>query len=349
MAGPVVPVYPVAQYSHVDGDAISGGFVYRGSLMPQLHGKYIFGDITTARLFYCDLADMIAKADGDRTSQAAVHELQVVFDSPSDTPDAGAVNRRLFDGVSDAYAARGGNAPGNSALPGSAQVTIGNDPDGVPYGGGRADIRLAQDGDGEIYILSKSDGMIRRLVAVVPPVVPPRSLDIRVVASADDAEETASGKVLLRRKWLDLVYDGGNQTVGMRFNRLAVPQGATIQRAWVQFKADKVHSEAASLTIAGQAVDHAKTFASKARNISSRPRTTATVSWSPEPWSAVGEAGLAQRSADLSAVIQEIVSRPGWASGNSLALIITGTGRRTAESLDGHAAGAPMLHVEYAQ
>jgi Glucose / Sorbosone dehydrogenase len=205
MAGPVVPVYPVAQYSHVDGDAISSGFVYRGSLMPQLHGKYIFGDITTARLFYCDLADMIAKDDGDRASQAAVHELQVVFDSPSDTPDAGAVNRRLFDSVSDAYAARGGDAPGNSALPGGAQVTIGNDPDGVPYGGGRADIRLAQGGDGEIYILSKSDGMIRRLVAVVPPVIPPRSLNVRVVASADDAEETASGKVLLRRKWLDLV------------------------------------------------------------------------------------------------------------------------------------------------
>jgi hypothetical protein len=30
--------------------------------------------------------------------------------------------------------------------------------------GGRADIRLALDGDGELYILSKSDGMIRAVV-----------------------------------------------------------------------------------------------------------------------------------------------------------------------------------------
>ncbi len=52
-------------------------------------------------------------------------------------------------------------------LPGGATVTGGNDPDGIPYGGGRADIRLALGGDDEIYILSKSDGMIRQLVAVV--------------------------------------------------------------------------------------------------------------------------------------------------------------------------------------
>ncbi len=329
VAGPVVPVYPVAQYSHKDGDAISSGFVYRGSLMPELQGKYVFGDITTARLFYAELADMIAKDDGDRTSQAAVHELEVVFDSPFDAPDAGAVSRRLFDIVAEAYAARGGDASGSSALPGGAPVTSGSDPDGVPYGGGRADIRLAQGGDGEIYVLSKSDGMIRRLAAVVPPVVTPRPLDVRVIASADDAEETASGKVLLRRRWLDLVYDGGNQTVGMRFN-VAVPQGATIRRAWLQFRADKANSETTSLTIAGQAADHAKMFTTKVRNLSSRPRTTAAVGWSPEPWSIVGEAGLGQRTPDLSAVIQEIVSRPGWVAGNALALIITGTGRRTA-------------------
>src|SRR5205807_2541212 len=76
--GPVTPVYPVAEYSHRDGDAISSGFVYRGSLLPELVGKYVFGDISTGRLFYADLADMIAKDDGDPTSLAAVHELQVV-------------------------------------------------------------------------------------------------------------------------------------------------------------------------------------------------------------------------------------------------------------------------------
>ena len=346
LADPVVPVYPVAQYSHRDGDAISSGFVYRGSLMPQLQGKYIFGDITTARLFVSDLADMIATDDGDRLSRAAVHELQVVYDSPFDTPDAGPLARRLFDIVADAYAARGGDAAGNSVLPGAAPLTSSSDPDGVAYHGGRADIRLAQGGDGEIYVLSKSDGMIRRLAAVVPPVVTPQSLDTRIVASADDAEETAAGKVLLRRRWLDLVYDGANQTVGLRF-KVPVPHGATIRRAWVQFTADKANSEATSLTIAGQAVDHAKMFSTKVRNISSRPKTSAVVAWSPEPWNLPGEAGLQQRTPDLSDVIQEIVNRPGWVSGNALTLIIAGTGRRTAESFEAPGTGAPLLHVEY--
>ena len=43
----------------------------------------------------------------------------------------------------------------------------------------------------------------------------------------------------------------------------------------------------------------------------------------------------------------EVVARPGWSSGNSLVVIITGTGSRTAESFDGDAAGAPVLYVEF--
>ncbi len=169
IAGPVTPEYPVASYSHQDGDAISSGFVYRGALIPQLQGRFIFGDITTARLFHADWADMLASDDGNRTTQAAVHELQVVFDNPHDNPDQGALNWRLFDIVGEHYARRGGNAPGSAVLPGSANVTDGSDRDGIPYGGGRADIRLALGGDGEIYVLSKSDGMIRKLVALALP------------------------------------------------------------------------------------------------------------------------------------------------------------------------------------
>ena len=50
---------------------------------------------------------------------------------------------------------------------------------------------------------------------------------------------------------------------------------------------------------------------------------------------------------DLAPVLQEIVNRSGWASGNALALIVTGSGRRVAVSYEGSPAGAPLLHVEY--
>ncbi|MEE8141667.1 MAG: PQQ-dependent sugar dehydrogenase [Planctomycetota bacterium] len=54
---------PVAEYTHVDGIAIIGGFVYRADKNPELFGKYVFGDFSldfgpTGRLFYFD-------ADGD--------------------------------------------------------------------------------------------------------------------------------------------------------------------------------------------------------------------------------------------------------------------------------------------
>lgn len=43
--------YPVAQYDHDEGNAISGGFVYSSTAIPQLTGKYVFGDIANGRIF----------------------------------------------------------------------------------------------------------------------------------------------------------------------------------------------------------------------------------------------------------------------------------------------------------
>ena len=73
--------------------------------------------------------------------------------------------------------------PADHVLPGNGGATTRSqdpahpeakmDPEGVVYGGGRADIRMALGGDGELYVLSKSDGMIRKLTAVVTP--PPTS------------------------------------------------------------------------------------------------------------------------------------------------------------------------------
>ena len=175
---PVAPVYPVAAYSHRDGIAMSGGFVYRGKAMPQLVGKYLFSDIASGRLFYADLAEMIA-ARGATNKQAKISELQIVYKSPYDNSAQGAVNRRMFDIVADAYIAKKGVRSKNCVLPdGSSNATgvitcgsrgHGPDPYGVEYGGGRADVRLAMDGDGELYVLSKSDGMIRKIMSVVTP------------------------------------------------------------------------------------------------------------------------------------------------------------------------------------
>ena len=200
--------------------------------------------------------------------------------------------------------------------------------------------------------LTGSDGALSATDSVqvtVQPALPPGAATVerRIATGGDDAEENASSRVAVNGGDLELVYDKGNQWVGLRFTNLMVPRGATVTRAYLQFAADETQSEVTTLTIQAQAVDNAATFTTATGNVSTRPRTATSASWSPPAWAVVGEAAANQRTPDLAAVVQEIVSRPGWASGNALAIIITGTGHRTAESYEGKAAAAPLLHLEY--
>ena len=137
--GTVKPTYPVIAYPHTNsgGDAIAGGFIYRGTRIPALKGKLLFGDITTGRIWYAEMADVLRADDGDPATLAPIHEL-----------DAGL--RRL---VEETFRARGGRG---DALPGAAAVS----------GRGRVDVRFAEDSAGELYLLTKSDGMIRQVVGI---------------------------------------------------------------------------------------------------------------------------------------------------------------------------------------
>jgi len=60
---PIKGTVATLQYDHGDGISITGGFVYRGSAIPELYGKYVFGDLALrvapprvdGRIFYADL------------------------------------------------------------------------------------------------------------------------------------------------------------------------------------------------------------------------------------------------------------------------------------------------------
>jgi mono/diheme cytochrome c family protein len=137
--GTVKPTYPVIQYPHnreAGGDAIANGFFYRGKLIPALRDKLVFGDITTGRIWYANRADVLAADDGDAKTVAPIYEMDADL-------------RRL---TGEKFRERGGKG---QALPGMAMIA----------GRGRVDLRFAVDNDGELYILTKSDGMIRKVVA----------------------------------------------------------------------------------------------------------------------------------------------------------------------------------------
>jgi glucose/arabinose dehydrogenase/mono/diheme cytochrome c family protein len=63
---------PFAAYDHIDGNAISGGYVYEGKIAALKH-KYVFGDIVNGKLFYVNINKQL--------SDSTIHELTIVQNS----------------------------------------------------------------------------------------------------------------------------------------------------------------------------------------------------------------------------------------------------------------------------
>ena len=173
-------------------------------------------------------------------------------------------------------------------------------------------------------------------------------VDIRVASGNDDVEENSSGSMIINSGDLELIYDGNTQIIGIRFKGVKIPKGATITNAYIQFKSDEISNQVVKLIFSGEASANAPAFANTARNITMRPRTLNKVNWTPSPWSKVGAMGSSQRTPNLNFIVQEIVNQPNWVSGNSLVMIITGSGgKQVAESFEGSASGAPLIHIEF--
>jgi hypothetical protein len=256
-------------------------------------------------------------------------------------------------------------------LPGEASLVGSVSDDGLPEGGSVSVLWEKASGPGAVtfsdagalstsagfseagsYVLrlTASDGELSGSDTVAVSVAPEGgavvTAESRPAASTDDAEERASGSVSLSSSDLELVTDGSRvQTVGVRFPGLEVPQGASVVAAWIQFEADEVSSDPVSLSVAAQDADDAASFVNSSGNVSGRPRT-GSVAWAPAAWDVRGARGAAQRTPDLAGLVQQVVSRPGWASGNAMAFVVTGSGTRTAEAFDG-AGSVTVLHVEY--
>ena len=123
--------YPVAIYDHNDGQSVTGGFAYHGSI-PALRGKFVFGDIVRGRLFVADLDVMKEADDGIPQTVAPVEEIQLYVRDAS--------GNRMYVTLRELVEAAMG-----------ATVT-------------RADLQISRSRDGEIFITSRQDGIIRMLV-----------------------------------------------------------------------------------------------------------------------------------------------------------------------------------------
>jgi hypothetical protein len=123
--------YPVAIYDHSEGQAITGGFAYYGRIA-ALRGKFVFGDITRGRVFAADVAAMKKADDGIPQTVAPIEEIQLFVRDASG-------NRTYVSFRELVEKAMGATMP-------------------------RADLHLSRNRDGELFLTSRQDGMIRMLV-----------------------------------------------------------------------------------------------------------------------------------------------------------------------------------------
>lgn len=141
--------------------------------------------------------------------------------------------------------------------------------------------------------------------------------------------------------WEDAILYG-DTWVGLRFTGVALPEGASVVQASLEVSV--LGFDDPRLFVYAEASDRASDF-SRSPPLE-RELTTAFVRWSA---SNIG--GGWQFSPNLAPIIQEVVSRPGWAPGDPIALILHNDGGqlRFRQWDYGHGPYAARLHLVYSE
>ncbi|RPJ55974.1 MAG: hypothetical protein EHM12_11100 [Dehalococcoidia bacterium] len=169
-----------------------------------------------------------------------------------------------------------------------------------------------------------------------------------VINGMDDAYESSSvvnnsdttiylGRVGAGRPVVYTYY-----TAGFRFHSVRIPKGATIDSASIKFRSSNVFVSAAVIPIYGEAADNAADYSSG--SITGRTTTTATTNWSPGNWSSGGW----YNTPDIKTIVQEIIDRSGWSSGNPIAFVFSyNGGYRKPYAYEYGASSAATLYITY--
>lgn len=169
-----------------------------------------------------------------------------------------------------------------------------------------------------------------------------------------DGEEAENGNIYANTGALDLVFDSeaspwrGNQFIAIRWNGVSIPPGSTIVDARIQFTARGTSQiNPCTLQVALQDDANAPALGFVPFSYSTRPRT-ASVTWAPPSWPTANQSGPAQRTPNLAALLQQLIDKPAWQSGNAVAAFVWGVGRRTSWSQDQDPTRSARLCVSYA-
>lgn len=137
-----------------------------------------------------------------------------------------------------------------------------------------------------------------------------------IIASADDALQNG---VSVNLTGATPTINATNKHGGFRFQNVAVPKWATITAATISLYFPSMANDDPDVNIWAEKAVNAPEFTATNNDITNRTPTTAVVQWTA---SSVGSGWEA--SADISSIIQELVSMDGWLSPSSIVLILQG-------------------------
>ena len=144
------------------------------------------------------------------------------------------------------------------------------------------------------------------------------TITVNPSASNHDAWQGTAGAITLTG---EVRVASGIAWGGLLLPSVAVPAGATINSATLYYQASATTHDDPGQTWYAQAADDAGVFTTTTSDISSRPRTTASVADA-----ATGIGNTTYRSVDVTGPLAEVFGRTGWASGNDAALLADNTG-----------------------
>jgi hypothetical protein len=136
-------------------------------------------------------------------------------------------------------------------------------------------------------------------------------------ASNHDASQDGSGVVTLTG---ELKATAGTHWIGLLLPGVTVPVGATINSATLYYKPFSTTRDDPGFNWYAEAADNASVFTTTGSSISSRSRTTAVTG---DTATNIGTGSY--RTVDVTAQVDEVTTRTGWASGNNIVLIADAT------------------------
>lgn len=142
-----------------------------------------------------------------------------------------------------------------------------------------------------------------------------------VAASADDAGPQPAGcafSVSTKEVYFGRCDTGVYITTGLRFPNVAIAPGTTIERAYLLFTVDGPYTVPLTVNLYGEDSVNAQPFSA-----SSQPVSRTRLGVSPTGWQITDRwwSGQYRQTPDVAAIVQAIVDKPGWQSGNALAIL----------------------------